>query len=405
MGTVITNVRIVGAEEFSVIENGMVRFDNTGIRSVGKHLEMTREDEVVDGKGATLLPGLIDCHIHLGMDASPDPFKQIEEDDDATLALRAVKQASQFLANGITTVRNVGSKNNIDISFREAVKKGLVSGPNIVASGMPIVMTGGHCHVMAIEADGLYEVQKAARAQIKAQADLLKIMATGGVLTKGTDPGASQYELEEIKCACQEAHKASLTVAAHAIGLEGVKNAIKGGVTTIEHGGYLDDEAVQLMVEKGTYLVPTLIAARLLLKPENKGAPQYMIDKVTSYVDHHKKSFQKALNKGVKIVAGTDAGTPFNYPGYLADELELMVAAGMSKLEALKSATYTAACSMNIEDQVGRIKEGLRADFILVDGNPLDSVKALKNIVKVYQNGQVVVNYENLHPEKVGINV
>ena len=388
----ITNVQIIGiGKNFEVIKNGTIRFSQNRILSLHEGIVTEDNDNVIDGTGHTILPGLMDCHVHLGMDCSPDPFKQIEEDNDATTAFRAISQGKQFLKHGITTVRNVGTKNNVDIWYREAIKEGIVSGPNIVASGMPVVITGGHGYCMAIEVDGVEEVRKAVRSQIKEGADLLKVMATGGVLTKGNDPGSVQLELEELKCACVEAKKASKTVAAHAIGLQGIKNAINAGVTTIEHGIFLDDEAIELMIRNGTYLVPTLIAAELLFRDKNKKTPPYMIEKVKKFIDKHKKSFQNAINAGVKVAAGTDAGTPFNYPGYLTEELSLMIDSGMSQLDAIKSATYHAACSMEINDKLGSIEEGLIADLILVKGDPLININDLDNVQHVYQNGRLTV--------------
>lgn len=393
----ITNVQIVGiGKNFDTIRNGTIRFNTDCILSIEEGVKTKESDHVIDGTGLTVLPGLMDCHVHLGMDCSADPFKQIEEDNDATTALRAISQGQEFIKHGITTVRNVGTKNNVDVWYREAIKEGIVSGPNIVASGMPIVITGGHGYCMAIEVDGIDEVKKAVRSQIKAGVDLLKVMATGGVLTKGNDPGAVQMEFEEIKSACIEAKKVSKTVAAHAIGVKGIKNAINAGVTTIEHGTFLDDEALKLMLKNGTFLVPTLLAANLLLQNKSEKIPKYMIEKVETMIDQHKKSFQKAINVGIKIAAGTDAGTPFNYPGLLVEELKLMIEAGMTELEAIKSATYNAARAMKIENERGSIEVGLIADLILVKGDPLKNINNLKNILQVYQNGKLIVENQTL---------
>jgi imidazolonepropionase-like amidohydrolase len=388
----LTDIHIVTCREEETIEKGELLFDENGIIDLGVTVsEDSEEVTVINGVGMTVLPGLIDSHVHLGMDASPDPFAKMKDESPAEIAFKAVQQGYDFIENGITSVRNLGTKYNVDISYRNAVKEGLIKGPNVFAAGRPIVMTGGHGHVMAVEADGVEEVRKAARGQLKSGADLLKVMATGGVLTKGNEPGAVQLSLEEIQCVCEEANKTSKTTAAHTIGTEGIKNAIKAGVTTIEHAYLLDEEAVELMLEKGTYLVPTLLAPRLILdKPGT--VPDYMIDKVKKIISEHVKSFKLAYYAGVPIAAGTDAGTPFNYPGLLVDELQLMMDSGMTSYEAIQSATITAGKAVKADSQIGSVEKGKRADLIVVQGNPLEDIQSLKDLHYVFTNGSLAYN-------------
>lgn len=383
----IYNVRIISGKKEQPYEQGTVLFDESGIIDVTETSITDKGDINIDGSGLSILPGLIDAHVHLGMDCSPDPFKKIATDREADTAFIAYDQGQKFLKAGITTVRNLGTKNNVDIAYRDAVKNGTVLGPRVYAAGQPIAMTGGHGYPMAIEADGVDEIRKASRKQIKIGADLLKLMATGGVLTKGNDPGAPQLSIDELKAACKEASHASKTTAAHAIGLEGVKNAIKAGVTTIEHGYYLDDEAVEMMVKNGTYLVPTLLAPTLILK-HSEVIPKHMIKKIEIIEQEHRQSFRRALKKGVKVAVGTDAGTPFNYPGLIVDEMELMVTEGMSPLEVIHAATYVGAECLRIEKKVGTIEKGKWADLILVEGNPLEDVSTLKKIRQVFKEGK-----------------
>ncbi|HWO78244.1 MAG TPA: amidohydrolase family protein [Bacillus sp. (in: firmicutes)] len=386
----LTNVRIITFHGEEVIEKGEVLFNEKGILGVGQQLgEGDSAIQEIDGTGMTLLPGLMDSHVHLGMDASPDPFASMKDEGPEEIAFKAVQQGYQFLKAGITSVRNLGTRYNVDISYRNSVSSGAIVGPRVFAAGRPIVMTGGHGHVMAIEADGCDEVRKAARTQLKAGADLLKVMATGGVLTKGNEPGATQFSEEELRCICQEAENASKTTAAHTIGTEGIKNAIRAGVTTIEHAYLLDEEAVELMLKKGTYLVPTLLAPRLILdKPGT--VPDYMINKVKKIINDHKVSFQMAYKAGVPIAAGTDAGTPFNVPGLLVNELALMIEYGMTSFEAIYSATLGAARAIKMERELGSIQKGKIADLVVVKGNPLEDIECLREPVYVFANGRLV---------------
>ncbi|TLS36510.1 metal-dependent hydrolase family protein [Pseudalkalibacillus caeni] len=395
MKTKITNIRLVTCAGDEVIENGEILFDESGILEYDLQIETGADVEVIDGAGLTALPGLIDCHVHLGMDCSPDPFKQIAQDDESQTAHLARKQGQEFLKNGITTVRNLGTRYNADIKYRKAIEAGQATGPRIFAAGRPIVMTGGHGHVMAIEADGEAEIRKAARSQLKEGADLLKLMATGGVLTEGNEPGSTQLSEQELSCACQEARNANKTTAAHAIGNEGIKNAIRAGVTTIEHAYLLDEEAVTLMKEKGTFVVPTLIAPTLILD-HTEGIPSYMIEQVKELIEDHRVSFKMAHAAGIPIAAGTDAGTPYNYPGLLADELALYVNEGMTNLEAIQSATITAARTVKAEQLIGSLEKGKKADIILVDGNPLEDIVKLKEIRSVFLGGKAVYKQEKV---------
>ncbi|BAQ09977.1 amidohydrolase [Bacillus sp. OxB-1] len=386
----LKNIRIITCNGEDIINNGELLFNESGIVEAGQSIQSQDSATIeIDGTGMTVLPGLIDSHVHLGMDASPDPFAKMKDDSMADIAFKAVQQGYEFLKSGITSVRNLGTRYNVDITYRDAVNENLITGPRVFAAGQPIVMTGGHGHVMAIEADGCDEVRKAARTQLKAGADLLKVMATGGVLTKGNEPGAAQLSEEEIRCVCQEAEQLAKTTAAHTIGTEGIKNAVRAGVTTIEHAYLLDEEAVELMLEKGTYLVPTLLAPRLIL--DKTGAvPQHMIDKVKKIIEEHKTSFRLAYRAGVPIAAGTDAGTPFNYPGLMVDELKLMVEEGMSPIEAIRAATIVAAKAVKMEGLIGSIEQGKAADLLIVSGDPTENMDVLKNVNYVFANGRLV---------------
>ncbi|WP_221568386.1 amidohydrolase family protein [Alkalihalobacillus sp. TS-13] len=401
MKTKVTNVRLFDGYKLHP-DKTMIVFDEKGITVIGKNADGIDADQVIDGEGLTCLPGLMDCHVHLTMDGNPDPFRELSDDSEADGSFRAVVNARKQLEAGVTTVRNVGAQYNIDIALRNAIEKGVIEGPRVLASGKPIVMTGGHGHNMAIEADGVDEIRKAARTQLKAGADLLKLMATGGVMTPNVDPGAAQLDEDELRCACTEASKAGKTTAAHAQGREGIKNAILAGITTIEHGIYLDDELIQMMLTSGTYLVPTLSAPFFIAENGVEGGiPQHAIEKTKIVMEDHKKSFLQAYEAGVKIAAGTDAGTPFNLHGDFPKELELMVEYGMDEVDVLRSATAIAASAMDILKETGSVEEGKRADLLFVEGNPVEEISDVRNVVYVFKNGKCVAKNNEKTPQKV----
>lgn len=393
MKTKVINVRLFTGKNHSSVDTSIL-FDETEIIAVGDDANQLEADTVIDGTGLTCLPGLMDCHVHLTMDGNPDPFKELLE-SEAEGAFRAVRNAKQQLESGVVTVRNVGSNHNVDIALRNAIEKGFVEGPRIKASGKPIVMTGGHGHSFAIEVDGVDEVRKAARTQIKAGADILKLMATGGVMTPGVDPNSAQLGEDELHCACIEASNANKTTAAHAQGIDGIKNAIRAGITTVEHGVYLDEEAVEMMLERGTFLVPTLVAPYYIAKYGlESGIPEHAVRKTEKVMERHKESFRMAHKAGVKIAAGTDAGTPFNRHGDFVKELELMVENGMTPAEAIHSATLVAAQAMKIDHKTGTIEEGKLADLILVEGDPLTDISAARKVTHVFKEGRCLFKKE-----------
>lgn len=390
MITKINNVSIYDGRG-QVLLNSSIIFNEQMILAVGKETIDEEIDVVIDGKGLSCLPGMIDMHVHLNMDATPDPAALINKDNEAMAAYRSLNNAQKHLRAGITTVRNCGSKYNVDITLREAILEGMFIGPRIFAAGQPIVMTGGHCHYFAIEADGENEVRKAARTQIKNGADVLKLMATGGGLTPGVKPGASQLSESEMHAACTEACHAGKTTAAHAQGNDGIKNAIRAGVTTIEHGVYLDDEAIRLMLEHGTYLVATLAAPYNVIRHGvEAGIPAYAVDKNKEASVPHQESFQLAYTSGVKIATGTDAGTPFNFHGDFVTELEIMEKLGMSVQEIIQAATFTAAEALGFEDMIGSLEVGKLSDIVLVKGEISENISNLRNVHSVFMNGKSI---------------
>lgn len=402
MKTLLKNGRILDGLG-NVIERGWILIEGRLIVSLGQD-EPKLQDRgsgshppaVVDLEGDTVLPGLIDTHVHLSLDGSPDPLGKITNAPDPTVTLQTAHHARLTLEAGITTVRDVGSKNFIDIHVRDAVKTGLFPGPGIFCAGQMICITGGQGWQVGCQADGPDDVRRAARLQIRAGVDLIKFMATGGVLTRGGRPGMPQLTLEELRAGIEEAHKASLKTAAHAQGIEGTRNAVLAGIDSIEHGVSLDREIIEEMIRKDVFLVPTLSApVNILRKGKALGIPEEFIDKTERLADIHIQSLCRAREAGVKIAMGTDAGTPFNHHGENASELTHMVKTGFSAHEAIICATSRAAELMGIQDTLGSIRPDRQADLLIVKGNPVEDISILsrtEKIVSVYKEGKIVIN-------------
>ena len=345
---------------------------------------------VINGAGKVALPGLIDCHVHLAADGSPDFAAQQMSDSVPRAVLRAAASAGHLLENGITTVRDCGSANNVAIELGRAISDGLVWGPRVVAAGRVITMTGGHCHFIGQECDGEDGVRAATRREIKAGAQFIKVMATGGVLTPGVSPQQVALIPSELRTIVETAHNAGKRVTSHAIGNAGIKNALRANVDSIEHGFHLDPEAIQLLLDQDAFLVPTLHAIDVELENEDK-LPPWIAEKALSESHYLRDSFVAALAAGVKIAAGTDAGTPFNLPGELARELERMVDLGMSPTKALLAATRDAADNIGLLSTLGTLEQGKVADVVIVDGDPTRDITALRRVAAVLYGGRVFI--------------
>jgi imidazolonepropionase-like amidohydrolase len=346
----------------------------------------------MDLAGHTLLPGLINCHVHLCLGAEADPVRPLREEPLATTTIKALVRARQTAEAGVTTVRDLGGREYVEIAVRRAIQDGLIDGPRIVAAGRPVCMTGGHGHWLAREADGPDDARRAVREQLKAGADVIKIIATGGVMTPGVEPGSPQLTLEEMRAAIEEARRAGRRTAAHAMAATGIRDAIAAGITSIEHGIYLTDEIVAHMRRDGTFLVPTLNApAAIAAGGIAAGIPDFMVRKSEQVVPTHVASFQLAHRAGVRIAAGADSGTPLNFHGSLLPELSLMVKYGMTPLEAIRSATTTAADCLGLGDAIGRVAPGYAADLIAVAGDPAERIEALADLRLVLVGGRALL--------------
>ena len=362
-----------------------VYVEDSRIAGVGPATEIPTDADVVDLSGSTVLPGLIDCHVHLVFSHSEYPLGDLLAEDDQQLLLRGVAAARQALRAGITTVRDLGGRGGVTFRLRDAVASGLIPGPRILAAGSPITTTRGHCYFLGLEADGQAAVRAAARRELDSGANCLKIMATGGRMTPGTDIGRAQYTADEIRVAVEEADRARVTVAAHALGTAGIRNATEAGVNTIEHCNWLtpdgrvelDETVAARMAERGIAVVPTLV-------PLARSAAVVREQVV--------RSVRRIRELGVRVVTGTDAGvalTPFDS---LPSELELLVSeVGLSPLEAIQAATGDAARAIGIADTVGTLQPGRAADLIAVDGDPSVRIADLRAVRRVIKGGRTLV--------------
>jgi imidazolonepropionase-like amidohydrolase len=338
----------------------------------------------INGRGLTILPGLIDCHVHLCLGGEADVVGTLESEHPSLTLLKSASYAKATLDAGFTTVRDVGARDHSIFALKQAVDSGLLPGPRIIGAGLAICMIGGHARFIGQEVEGTEQVRQAVMEQIAAGAGVIKVIASGGVLTPGTSPDEAQMTMEELSAAVDAARQAEKKVAAHAHGASGMRNAILAGVRSIEHATLLDEEAGALMKRYGVYMVPTLsaLATTAACRP-TCGIPESALDKAKAMTKRHKVSFKSAYQGGISIAMGTDAGTPFNYHGENAQELERMVALGMTPMEAIVASTATAARLIGIQDSLGRLARGMEADLVVLKGNPLHRIDVLRDREKI----------------------
>jgi imidazolonepropionase-like amidohydrolase len=349
----------------------------------------TAPETVVDGGGRTVLPGLIDCHVHLGADGSPDTFAMAAVDTVPKATLRAARGAVATLRAGVTTVRDCGAADNVVVELAGEIDRGLVPGPRVQAAGRVITMTGGHGYFVGREADGPDEVRKATRAEIKAGAAVIKIMATGGVLTPGVSPTQTALLPDELEAAARAAHDSGRRITTHAIGRAGIHNALQAGIDSVEHGFYFDDELLELAIDRGVFLVPTMLAVDGIISNVARGIPAWAVEKAEAEAGQQRTSFAAAVSSGMRIAAGTDAGTPFNPHGAFARELALMVEHGLSPMQTLVAATSAAAENLGLAHEIGTLTVGKLADLILVDGDPVTDITATGRVALVVKDGVI----------------
>jgi len=385
-----------------ILDNQAILIEGDKVVSVGPAPgnQATSGAITINLPNATVLPGLIDAHTHLTGDPKNIGYQSLGISVPRD-ALTGAKNARLTLQAGFTSVRNVGAPGYSDVALRDAINAGDIPGPRMLVSGPALSITGGHCdnNLLPYEyhatsdgaADGIEAVQHKVREIIKYGADLIKICATGGVLSKGDDPQASQYTLEEMKAIVADAHRLGRKVAAHAHGAQGIRWASEAGVDSVEHASYIDDAAIAELKKNGTYLVPTLYLGDWFMENAEKNrVPDFLLVKAKAVMPAARKNVAHAFASGVKVAFGTDAAV---YPhGLNAHEFGVMVKLGLTPLQAIQAATVNDADLLGWSEKVGTIEAGKWADIIAVDGDPLKDVTTLEHVKLVMKGGEVVKN-------------
>ncbi len=401
---VIKAGRIIDGLGGKPVEGQFILIKGKIIEWIGDESNCPRGDigQVLDLSSYTILPGMIDCHLHTSFNGEPNYYDIVIKQSVAFRTLTSLRNVQKDLETGFTTVRVMGEKSHLDLALKSAFHEGIVKGPRIVAAGQNITVTGGHADLWlapdiqyteglgGIIANGPEEFRRAARSQLKYGADFIKLVVTGGVMSEGGDPGMPYLSPEEIRAAVEEAHRLGKKVAAHCHGAAGAKISVEAGVDTIEHGTLLikDPGVIDRMARDRTFLVPTLAAMAPAL--EEGHSYVFFERKSTEMRKYAMESVRYAIRAGVRIATGTDAGSPGNRHGDNARELRMLVEAGMSEMEAILAATKVASECVGLEDKIGTLEKGKYADLIAVKGDPLSDISVLKDIRLVMKEGEVI---------------
>jgi imidazolonepropionase-like amidohydrolase len=394
---------LVGGNVYDVAKGSFQRaeigIEGERIAVITPQAKPDRKDDIYEMPGAWLLPGLIDCHVHLTIQTElADPAAGANR-TDAAVALYTAKAAERTLQAGVTTARDVGGWNYVEMAVRDAINQGLATGPRLFLAGRLLSITTqtvDYYPGMYEVADGPDAVKQAARKQLAKGADLIKVMATGAMLSsENEDARAIQFTLEELKAAVEIAHDNFKHVAAHAHACRGIENCIDAGVDSIEHCTFADEAALKRIAEKGIYIVPTICAGELLIRDNSmvQSMPEHLRQRMLEFNDIHIETIKRAHKMGARIAMGTDAGTPGNHHGMNASECVFMVRdAGMTAAESIHTATINPARLLRQEKNLGSLEAGKFADVIACRGNPLDDIEELTRIALVMKGGQVYKN-------------
>ena len=386
------------------IERAAVLVEDGRVRAVGRAAEFGRPEgdtRRLSYDGCTVLPGLIDSHVHLVFSAGADPVRELLASDDRALMLRAVHNAQTALRAGITTLKDLGGRGGVALALREAIAAGVLPGPRILAAGPPITTTGGHCHWMGGEADTADDLRRKVRELAREGVDLIKVMSSGGRMTPGSNVCAAQYTLDQLRALVEDARRLGRTVAAHAQGTAGIRGAVAAGVNIVEHCTWVSTEAgnrveydetvAEEMARRGIFIDPTISGGSRLseadpatLRPSQRETREIR----PRVIEAHRRS----VELGVEVAAGTDAGVtnlPFDR---LPGEIRLLhEQLGLSPAEAIRAATYNGARAITLDDDLGTVQPGRRADLLIVPGNPLQDLAALGSVRAVYKDGVLEV--------------
>jgi len=406
--TIVKAARIIDGTGAPPIERGAVVITGETITWVGtvSDLRAPAGARLIDLGERTLLPGLFDCHVHITGVPGDGGDTQALRETDAHRAIYGVVHAKLTLDAGFTTVRDVGGT-YATVALRDLIRQGLIPGPRMYVATRSLGITGGHGDIngwsptlslpgTAQIADGIEGVRKAVREQVKYGADLIKVVASGGILSVGDSPSSVQYSYEELTTIVEEARHSGRKVAAHAHGAQSIKDAVRAGVASIEHGSLIDEEAIRLMKEHGTYLVPTLYTLDYIIEEgPAHGTPEYAVNKARAMVELQRANLRKAYQEGVKFAYGTDAAVIPH--GLNAKDFAILVEQlGVPPMDAIRMATTSAADLVGIADKAGAIRPGLWADLIAVEGNPLEDIRRLETVSFVMKAGMV---YRNAPPD------
>ena len=395
----IRAARLIDGRGGPPLQNVVILIDSTRITAVGADLAIPQGTRVIDLGQATVLPGLIDCHTHITGGDPGDYYEGLFRRSPIDYAVAAPTFARRTLEAGFTTVRDVGAAEFIDVALRRAIDSGLVVGPRMQVATLTVGATGGHGDVVGFSpyirfgqfsglADGVDEIRKLVRFEVKNGADLIKLLASAGVLSEEESVGAPQFSQEEMDAVVQEAAMWGRKVAAHAHGAEAIKRAVRAGVASIEHGSLLDDEGIRLMKERGTFLVADVYNDDYILAEYKRlRFPERILDKERQVGKLQRENFRRAAQAGVKIAYGTDAGV---YPhGWNGKQFAVMVRYGLTPMQAIQAATQSAAELLGWTDKVGTVSKGKYADIIAVDGDPVKDITELERVTFVMKGGVV----------------
>lgn len=389
---VLKNANLLDVANEKCLEGYSVLVENGRIKEIAKEVNANEDALVLDLTGKTVAPGFFNCHTHFTSEANPSGAGA---SSDAISAVVSIENMQKYLKSGITYIRDVGGANGVDIDIRNMVKAGRVVGPDMQVSGRNICMTGGHGWSMGHECDSPDECRKAARTELKKGADWIKLMASGGVMTKGNECGCHQLTEEEMRAAVVEAHKAGAKTCTHAQGMESIKAALRAGLDSIEHGFWMDDWCFDYMKEHNVFYVPTLAAVYwIVVKGEAAGIPDFMVRKASGAMEAHIDTCKRAYDAGVKMALGTDAGTPFNEHDLTLKELELLVNAGIRPWDAIKFGTINAAELLDVSDDLGEIAVGKKATFAVFEKDIVADVTAAMDCYMTIKDGVVVYQKE-----------